>query len=172
MKYNTVYLSLGSNEGESLELIKKIISLLEVEKKIKNLRFSHFYSTQPILMKDPEAWFVNAAVSFETECSIKELHTLTLSIEKKLGKKDKPKNSPRPVDIDLVFYGSFSYVDGELEIPHRYWKERLFVLIPLADLTKEIVVDGQLYILSEWIENLIKDPHQNVLLIEKNPKIQ
>lgn len=172
MKSTTVYLSLGSNQGNSLNLLKKIIFLLKNEKTIKNLQFSHFYSTQPILMEDPETWFVNAVVGFETESSLKELHALTLAIEKNLGKKPKPKNSPRPIDIDILFFGSHSYRDADLEIPHPRWKERLFVLIPLTDLIAEIAVDGKIYILREWVQQWIGDPDQNVLLIEKNPNNQ
>jgi 2-amino-4-hydroxy-6-hydroxymethyldihydropteridine diphosphokinase/dihydropteroate synthase len=41
---------------------------------------------------------------------------------------------PRPVDLDIVFYGQHDVSSERLTIPHERYAERSFVLAPLADL--------------------------------------
>ena len=43
-------------------------------------------------------------------------------------------NGPRTIDIDILLYGSAIVKSEELEIPHPRYRERRFVLAPLAEL--------------------------------------
>ncbi len=56
-------------------------------------------------------------------------------IESELEKVPKSKNAPRLIDLDLLFFGDTVYDSPELILPHPKWHERLFVLVPLADVT-------------------------------------
>ena len=63
---------------------------------------------------------------------------LKKTIEKKLGRKDTPKNSPRICDIDIIdFDGLVS--KGKLNLPHSRMHKRNFVLFPLFEIEKEWV---------------------------------
>lgn len=47
-------------------------------------------------------------------------------------------NAPRPIDIDILFYGQEVIETPELTVPHPRMKERAFVLVPLADLAPSL----------------------------------
>lgn len=175
MKNIPVYLSLGGNEGLVLPRLQKACSLLSATPTITEFKISHFYQTTPVEVDSP-AWFVNAVCSFHTTLTLKEVFDLTQCIEIQLGKIAKPKTASRPIDIDLLFYGHQIFQEPELEIPHPRWKERLFVLIPLRDLTKEVIFQGQTgferYVLQDLIQPLLIQSSQLVSLLEKNPGFQ
>ena len=61
-------------------------------------------------------------------------------------------DEPRPIDIDILFYGDQIIKTPELVIPHPRLTERAFVLVPLAEIAPELVhpVNGK------TIEELIK----------------
>lgn len=169
-----VYLSLGGNIGQPLFCLKEAISLLSSRKDVVfSLKTSHFYRTSPVKVATSHE-FVNAACSFWTSLSAIEVFKMTQAIETQLGKIPKPKNVARPIDIDLLFYGDETCEDPKLIIPHPHWKERLFVLIPLADLTEEVFFSNkngaeQRYRLQDLIQDLLTvENGQKILLLEKN----
>jgi 2-amino-4-hydroxy-6-hydroxymethyldihydropteridine diphosphokinase len=154
-----VYLSLGGNQGDVLSRLRHACQLLSSHAAINRFKVSHFYRTAPLEMQHSAQWFVNAACYFETMLSPKQLFQLTQEIEIQLGKIPKPKTADRPIDIDLLFYGTRLYRDDQLDIPHPRWKQRLFVLIPLLDLTSEIILDDSTgpvrYVLDQLIQPLL-----------------
>jgi 2-amino-4-hydroxy-6-hydroxymethyldihydropteridine diphosphokinase len=170
-----VYLGLGGNEGQVLVRLQRALALLSAKPEISDLKISHFYQTAPIQVNS-SSWFVNAVCSFQTTLAPKEVFEMTQAVENQLGKIKKPKHASRPIDIDLLFYGHQTQQDEELEIPHPRWKERLFVLIPLADLTQEIVLQREMgkerYLLQDLIQPLLIQTPQAVSLLEKNPGLQ
>ena len=170
-----VYISLGGNEGEVVSLIHQACQILSSSPGIFDVKLSRLYSTSPVNMQSPN-WFVNAVSTFETSLDLPTLFQFIQDIEKKLGKTEKPKYSNRPIDLDLLFYGQKIYKDHTLEIPHPRWKERLFVLIPLSDLTSHIVLHSQnlteQYVLDDLIQSFPLSSSQLVSLLEKNPKVQ
>lgn len=152
-----VYLALGGNEGNVLNCLEEAISLLSVKKGVDHLQVSNFYQTAPFEVESSQ-WFVNAVCSFMSPLSPLEIFKMTQEIEKQLGKIEKSKTAARPIDIDFIFYGNqamYDQVQG-LEIPHPRWKERLFVLIPLADLTSEIEIAGGVGMERYYLKDLIQ----------------
>jgi 2-amino-4-hydroxy-6-hydroxymethyldihydropteridine diphosphokinase len=172
---STTYLSLGGNEGEVLPRLQQALVLLSTQQDLNNLKISHFYRTAPFQMNH-SSWFVNAVCSFQTALAPQDIFKITQAIEIQLGKVDKPKNAARPIDIDLLFYGHLVCHERNLEIPHPCWKERLFVLIPLRDLTKEVILHGpsgrEHYVVQDLIQPLLSQSPEIVYLIEKNPGFQ
>jgi len=67
------------------------------------------------------------------------LLTLAKGIESKLGRVSGRRNAPRPIDIDILFYGDQVVETPELVIPHPRLAERAFVLIPLAEIAPDLV---------------------------------
>ena len=53
-----------------------------------------------------------------------------------------PRNAPRPIDIDILFYDNKIMETDTLTIPHPRLKERAFVLIPLAEIAPDLVHPG------------------------------
>ena len=68
-----------------------------------------------------------------------ELLILAKGIELKLGRVSGKANTPRPIDIDILFYGDQIVETPELVIPHPRLVQRAFVLIPLAEIAPDLV---------------------------------
>lgn len=175
MQLTQIYLSLGGNEEGALLRIRQAIELLGIQPKLFEVQFSHLYQTTPFEVTSSQL-FVNAVCRFKTNLTPEKIFEITQKIECQLGKVSKPKNASRPIDIDILFYGHHRKHDHNLEIPHPRWKERLFVLIPLKDLTQEIVLQNpnghEYYVIEELIKPLLLENSQKVSLLEKNPGIQ
>jgi 2-amino-4-hydroxy-6-hydroxymethyldihydropteridine diphosphokinase len=136
---NTVYLGLGSNIGDSCSIIQRAICVIETIPGVQLLSVSSFYQTtpvSPIAQRD----FINAACALNTTLSPEALYDALHRIEVLFGKTSEEKNAPRSIDIDILFFGTRFYHTSELCIPHPRWRERLFVLTPLSEITEEIIV--------------------------------
>ena len=127
------YVALGSNLGNSKELLEMALKQLSIHPQISQLQHSKFYETKPV-SDLPQPNFLNAVCRFKCTLSINELFSFLEGVECSLGKVKKPKNAPRLIDLDLIFYGDQIYKSAALTVPHPRWKERTFVLKPLAEL--------------------------------------
>lgn len=134
-----VYLGLGGNIGNRLTVLREAIQAIKTLPGIKELKTSSFYETAP-LSNLAQADYLNVACCFKTSMSAHPLLYLLQAIEKDLGKVPKPKNAPRIIDIDILFFGNEHHCTKELDIPHPKWQERLFVVAPLSDLITKMTV--------------------------------
>jgi 2-amino-4-hydroxy-6-hydroxymethyldihydropteridine diphosphokinase len=88
----------------------------------------------------PQPSFINAVCEIQSCLSPQELLYTLQNIEIFLGKTVKAKEASRLIDLDLLLFGNHFASTPTLELPHPRWKERLFVLIPLLDLTEQLEV--------------------------------
>ena len=100
---------------------------------LKLLRASSLYETAPMGLTD-QPWFLNQVAEFETSLFPLQLLHRIHRIEKELGRVRTVANGPRTVDIDIILYGNTIMQSAELQIPHPRYRERRFVLEPLAEL--------------------------------------
>lgn len=132
---NTVYLGLGSNLGNSAEILKRAIEI--IGKQIGEVTLqSAFYDTTPWGFES-EHRFVNAAIACETLLTPLDLLHQTQEIERQLGRTQKSKDgkyTDRLIDIDILLYNQLVFEDGELTIPHPLMHQRQFVLEPLQEI--------------------------------------
>lgn len=133
------FLALGANLHEPLQTVKRALE------KIRNLRGIYAFSASRNYLSAPvsplpQNPFVNAVCSFWTLSRAEELFCKLNTIEIELGKRPKPKEAPREIDIDFLFYGTHRQKKGPLILPHPLLYHRLFVLQPLSDLTDELPV--------------------------------
>ncbi len=131
----TVYLALGSNVGEREQMLQAAIDALEAPD-LRIRRISPVYETEPMEVRN-QRWFLNLVLEAETSLFPRLLLARIARIEKALGRKRLLPKGPRPIDIDILAYGSFVVETPELQIPHARMGERKFVLAPLADLAPE-----------------------------------
>jgi 2-amino-4-hydroxy-6-hydroxymethyldihydropteridine diphosphokinase len=134
-----VYVALGGNIGDSYSILGQAIEKISLLDDLYNLNVSRFYSTTPVSAL-PQDSYINAVCSFNTGYTARTLLKKLQEIEKTLGKKEKLKEAPRIIDLDILFYGVEIYKDYDLEIPHPRWSERLFVVAPLADLVDQLLI--------------------------------
>ena len=128
-----IYIGIGSNLGNRIENIIKAKYFLDLNG-INITKSSSYYET--LSWPDPnKPKFINIVVQSNTKASPEKLLKIFKSIEKKLGRKKKSKNSPRTCDIDLISYNQ-KILTGNITIPHKRMHRRNFVLIPLFELNK------------------------------------
>ena len=133
---STVYLGIGSNLGNKINFIEKAKSKL-IENNIKILKSSSYYESLSWPdIKNPK--FINIVLKTNTILKPLKLLDICKNIEKELGRKKMPKNSPRECDIDILDYNS-KKVTGYINLPHPRIHMRNFVLLPLFELNKNWV---------------------------------
>jgi 2-amino-4-hydroxy-6-hydroxymethyldihydropteridine diphosphokinase len=137
MAEETIYLSLGSNEGERKENLHAAIAAL-ADAGVRATRVSSFYETEPVDFLE-QAWFLNCAVEGVTEAPALELLRALRGIELLMGSKKLVAKGPRLIDMDILLYGSETIDTPELQVPHPRMHLRRFVLVPLAEIAPEAV---------------------------------
>ena len=125
-----VILALGSNLGDRLANLRAAVALLS-ERGVIITRTSSVWETAPVPADQPA--FVNAALVGETEVSATDLLAVLKSIEHQLGRRPARRWGPRPIDLDILFYGDQEIDSPDLTVPHPRIAERAFVLAPLSE---------------------------------------
>ncbi len=132
----TAYLGLGSNMGNRQDNLNRALDFLSQRLRLEKV--SSIYDTKPIgNVQQPR--FLNLVCQVSTRLTPMGLLTLAKGIESKLGRLPHTSNAPRPIDIDILFYGDQIIETPELIIPHPRMAERFFVLVPLADIAPDLV---------------------------------
>ena len=125
------YLGLGSNMGDRQGNLSRALGF--ISRKLQMGEVSSMYDTEPIGdVSQPR--FLNLVCQIYTRIAPAALLALAKGIETKLGRVSGKSNAPRPVDIDILFYGDQVIETPELVIPHPRLAERAFVLVPLAEI--------------------------------------
>ncbi len=125
----TVFLSIGSNLGSRLPNCLAALALLE-KKGIKVIKLSPWYLSEPLGL--PQPWFVNGVAWIHTTFSPATLLSRLQEMERQIGRKEKGTGSPRTLDLDIILYGDLVTDTPWLTLPHPRFRERRFVLEPLA----------------------------------------
>ncbi|KAG0467880.1 hypothetical protein HPP92_017208 [Vanilla planifolia] len=127
-----VIIALGSNLGDRVHNFNEALRLMKASG-IKILRHGCLYETEPAYVTD-QPCFLNSAIRGTTRLRPVELLKELKQIERRLGRVDGIRYGPRPIDLDILFYGKHKVESEELTIPHERIWERPFVLAPLIDL--------------------------------------
>jgi len=131
-----VYLGLGSNLGDRKQNLSRALGLLSTHCMIDKV--SSVYETEPVgYLEQP--LFLNAVCCVSTDLKPGQLLRLAKEIEERLGRTSDFANAPRPMDIDILFYGDKIICGKELTVPHLKLMERAFVLVPLAEIAPGMV---------------------------------
>ena len=127
-----VYIGIGSNLGNRIRNIEISKYLLEIYG-IAIIKSSSYYET--LSWPDPtKPKFINIVIQSNTKFSPQKLIEIFKIIEKKLGRVNSGKNSPRTCDIDLISYRE-KIISNNISVPHKRMMTRNFVLFPLFEVT-------------------------------------
>ncbi|MCI5179124.1 MAG: 2-amino-4-hydroxy-6-hydroxymethyldihydropteridine diphosphokinase [Candidatus Electrothrix sp. AW3_4] len=138
---HTAYIGLGSNLGNSRSLLRDAWKSLEQHPDIKAQVLSSPYRTQPVGMES-EHWFINAVGQLNTTLSPEALLDLLLKTEQQFGRVRDPELAgyqDRTLDLDLLLYDDMTIQTDRLTLPHPAMHERLFVLVPLAEIGGQLM---------------------------------
>ena len=130
---NESYLSLGSNMGDRLEMLKQAVRLLVEHPRVDVMKISSLYETDPVGFIEQGA-FLNMVVYLQTDLSALELLEVCQDIEGELNRKREIRWGPRTIDLDILLFNHDNMKTERLIIPHPRMHERAFVLVPLLEL--------------------------------------
>jgi 2-amino-4-hydroxy-6-hydroxymethyldihydropteridine diphosphokinase len=131
----TTAVALGSNLGERRAHLDYAVSRLQ--SLLSGLKVSRYYDTKPVGTSGPQPMFLNAAAVGRTELSARSLLDALLAIEDERGRERPYPNAPRSLDLDLILFGDHVIDEPGLAVPHPRFRERRFVLEPLASIAPE-----------------------------------
>ena len=153
----TVYLGLGSNLGQREENLVEAIRLLGANRvhtalpsaspeaapaanidDIQTLRVSSIYETAP-WGYDDQPDFLNCVLQARSSLPPVRLLERVKSVEEEMGRQPSVRYGPRPIDVDILLYDDIIVDFPNLQIPHPRLHQRAFVLIPLAELQRDLV---------------------------------
>lgn len=136
-------IALGSNLGDSQHTLITAIDRLAAMANIQVTARSPLYKTAPVGPPQPD--YLNACATLLTSLSPQDLlHTL-LNLEADYGRVRQERWGARTLDLDIILYGDRVLTEATLEVPHPRFRERAFVLVPLAEIAPDWVdpVTGQ-----------------------------
>lgn len=140
---NVFWISAGSNLGDRAANIDRAFAMLAAEPGVSVEAVSRKVETEPVDVPPEyrDLKFLNAAARVSSGFEPHRLLDLCLRIEAALGRvRPAPRNSPRPVDLDMV---CGMRVDGSwievcdfprLVLPHPRAHLRAFVIEPLREI--------------------------------------
>ncbi len=132
-----VYLGLGSNLGNRRHNLDRAIEALGDKGKVRVKKLSSLYETEPVGFAE-QPLFLNAVCEGNTHLTPRQLLAFVKETEKKLGRLPSLRDSPRVIDIDILFYEGEQRESPALTIPHPRLAERAFVLVPLAEIAPDM----------------------------------
>lgn len=147
-------IALGSNLGDRLENLRSALRDLRTLCPIASFLQSSVYETEPVDCPPGSQPFLNAVVELSCTLPPRELLLKCQAIEEKLGRElIREVNAPRPVDLDILYFGNHRLSEPGLIIPHPRLTLRRFVLEPLCEIRPELVLPGQ----SDPVEFLLRE---------------
>ncbi len=158
-------IALGSNIGErEYHLRAAIAGIRKLAAPDEKFLVSRFYVTTPVDCPLGSDDFVNAAVELSPLLAPIDLLRTLKAIEAAMGRPDiRALNGPRPIDLDIIYYGDFEITEPELTLPHPRALIRRFVLAPLADIVPDHIFPGSTRTIRDQLANL--PPPDNTLRI-------
>ena len=124
--------ALGSNLGDRASTLRAAVERLHGL--FDNLQVSSFHETAPVGMPGAPGAFLNAAAAGETQLPASALLDRLLAIEAEFGRQRPYAGASRTLDLDLILYGDEVIAEPpRLVVPHPRFRERRFVLEPLAE---------------------------------------
>ena len=136
MESHLAAIALGSNVGDRRANLNDALRRLGAV--LTAVKVSSFVDTEPVGV-GPQPRFLNAALVGETVVPPRELLAWLLRIEMECGRIRTHPGAPRTLDLDLILYGDVVMDEPGLVIPHPRFRNREFVLGPLAEVAPEIV---------------------------------
>jgi len=128
--------ALGSNVGDRRAHLDFAVAALRPL--LTDVLVSRYYETVPIGVSGPQALFLNAAVVGHTSLGARAILDALLAIEQERGRERPYVRAPRTLDLDLILLGDVLLEETGLVVPHPRFRERRFVLEPLAEIAPDL----------------------------------
>lgn len=160
---STVLIALGSNLGDSATILRHTIRRLSaLAGSATDFRSSSLWNSTPVECPPGSPRFLNAAVAFvrkpDAAPTPEALLDALQALEREFGRRPKEVlNEPRPLDLDLIAFGSERRNSTRLVLPHPRAHLRRFVLQPAAEVAPSLVLPGQKRTIAELLRDLVSN---------------
>lgn len=135
----TTYIGLGSNLGDSRQILSEAIAKL---KTLGMVKVSRLYQSPPMGPQD-QPNYLNAVAELNTDFAPLDLLDHLQRFEQEAGRVRLRRWGERTLDLDLLIYGNEKIHNERLTVPHIGILQRDFVVIPLLDLDADLQLNGQ-----------------------------
>jgi 2-amino-4-hydroxy-6-hydroxymethyldihydropteridine diphosphokinase len=135
--------AIGANLGDRRATVMWAIEQLALV--LDDIRVSRVIETEPVEVQEPQPPYFNAVVVGDTNLSVDALFERLRTLEQQRGRTRLTYHAARTLDLDLLFYGTLVLDVPGLTVPHPRFRQRRFVLEPLAEVAPDWVdpVTGQ-----------------------------
>jgi 2-amino-4-hydroxy-6-hydroxymethyldihydropteridine diphosphokinase len=149
-------IALGSNIGNRLANLREAYQRVSALNEIGGfIRSSSVYETNPVDCEPGTAEYLNAVMEISFGGPPVALLDELQRIEAKMGRPSRrPRNSPRTIDLDILYVGNLVLNRQEIIIPHPRLAKRRFVLAPLAEIAPDLILPGHSCSISSLLEML------------------
>ena len=149
-RWQAATLGLGGNIGDPVQAMAEALRALDARPDSRVLAVSRLYRTPPWGKTDQD-WFFNACALVETALEPEALLDTCLGIERDMKRERKERWGPRTIDIDVLTFEGVAQAGGRLELPHPRMTGRGFVLMPLSDIARDLIVAGRT--IGDWLQD-------------------
>lgn len=152
---------MGSNLGDRLAALTMARRRIMEWPDVVLVAQSPVYETEPVgvQVQYRHLPFLNAVLVVESPWDAHAWYKRLHALETKLGRKrGLDRYAPRTIDLDIVCVGHTCVQSGGLVIPHPHWRERRFVVRPLADIRPNLVIPGEGRTVREMLDALPPTP--------------
>jgi 2-amino-4-hydroxy-6-hydroxymethyldihydropteridine diphosphokinase len=158
-----VFIGVGSNINPENNILEAVQLLGQ---QVQLLASSFFYRSKAEGNRD-QADFINGVLKIATQIPPVTLKFDVLrKIESQLGRlRTNDKNTPRPVDLDILMYGKLVRRDRQIQIPDPHLHNYAFVFVPLLELEPDIVPPPGKRKLKELVD-MSKSCHKLIKMVE------
>ena len=137
MAARRVAIAIGSNLGDREAAVA--FAATRLSNLLSDFRLSDVVETWPVGEgTDDQNLYLNAAAIGDTELSARAILDALLEIERDFGRQRPFKNAARTLDLDLILLGDDVVSEKGLDVPHPRFRERFFVLGPLAEIAPDL----------------------------------
>ena len=134
---NIIVIALGSSLGDRRATI--LDAARELARLFTTFQLSSLIETAPVgdgLELDPP--YLNAVAVGESALPPDAIMQRLREIETAHGRTRPYQGAPRTLDLDLILAGNVTLDEPGLQVPHPRFRDRLFVLEPLAELAPDL----------------------------------
>jgi 2-amino-4-hydroxy-6-hydroxymethyldihydropteridine diphosphokinase len=160
VKTTIAFVALGSNLGDSRQILKGALTCLQGFSAQLLLQSSRWQTT-PVDCPPDSPPFINVVVGLQPLVgeTPESLLIKLQKLEKGFGRQPKKvMNEARPLDLDLIAWGNEVRNSASLILPHPRARERRFVLEPLSEIAPALVLPGETKTVAQLLATLPPDP--------------